>query len=124
MPRPQTKITYQIGTDKIMPQAAILELVSGISARAGGCTTSQKEGWWRVGGEISGVNYPGPLHREFCLNIEVTCNTNKTDFMLEYIKNGIVGCMTKHRIDTDWVHVLVAPVTGTHFSIKKEAENG
>lgn len=118
--RKQIKLTFQIGYSEAcsMYRAFEEDVVAVASGVCGGCTTRISDGWWKEDGAERKVTFSGPLHKERCFELELTCEPAKEDTAYMVVAQGIAEAAQRRHIRTDWVHVSRVQMIGKHFSIK------
>ena len=116
--RKQVKFTFQIGyqTESRDFEAAI---AFAASIHCGGCTTSNKTGFWTEDGASHAKRFTGALERERCFELELTCELSKAESVFEIMQAEIAAAAADFGVNTNWVHVSEIQVTGRHFSIEK-----
>ena len=127
MSRKQIKFTYQIGYDVFEHSGVQMgQFEQGLAAAAsrlcGGCTTSQKDGWWCEDGDERKERFESKAQRERCFQLELTCEPSKADDVHNEMIIATTRLATRYQIKTDWVHVTETEMTGRHFSVNAMAE--
>jgi len=122
MSREQIKFTFQIGLPMDTPEDVLFhfkkDIASAASHVSGGCTMSQKTGYWKEGGDERHKYFGGVMIEEIAVELEVTCEMHKAEDCYAYIKDMIAAHANAYGLKTDWVHVTETKMTGRHFSIE------
>ena len=118
--RKQIKLIFQLGY-QVQPDRRHVgferKLVEAASRMCGGCTASIKQGWWADDGGWHPNRFEVDVIKERCFDLELTCELDEVDRVLEEMRDQIVKLTGAWKIQTDWVYVYEVEMTGRHFSI-------
>ena len=117
----RTILTFTIGLPEPMFRFED-PVIKEVCALAGGCTVTRSIGYWMEDAVVPKVRYTGPNSEEFCLRIEVMCET----VSVKSIKRNVCSCIKwearRLGLDIDLVHITEHPVNFTCFSVTEARE--
>lgn len=115
--RNQVKFVFQLGYAE---RHAHFEanVIAAASAICGGCTTSNKVGWWCADGAERKERFAGRVEKEHCFQLELTCEEHKAERAYQLVTEEIAAAAADFQVEIDWVHVSETEIKGRHFSVK------
>jgi len=116
--RAQRKLIFQIGTPS-QEHSMEQDIIREASRLCGGCTVSNKVGYFRETDDMHQAEFDGPLIKENCFELELTCESDKFTIVYHEMVLAICAAAHKYGVDTNWVHVTEYYMTGLHFSIEE-----
>ena len=123
--REQVELSFLIGCDReATPDYRVGAFESAVIRLAcelcGGCTVVKSDGYWMSDGAQRKQTFGGRIANENTLCIQLSCELDKEEFVLETMREFISAHIKLFRIEADWVHVKRTPFTGLHFSAKEQ----